>query len=159
MKKYLLMFMTAIIFLSALTAIKTAAQTLKVVRAEVPFDFRVGDQIYPAGTYILETISRQSDNLLRLRGFDRTKPRLLTTNSVFANRWQIPKLVFYRIGEEHHLANIFMEDATGDTRFVCRGKLKRRETGFDKDGRNSGEGLKGSRGEKEKMRLVFRCRS
>ncbi len=110
MKKYLLMFMTAIIFLSALTAQRVAAQTAKFVSAEVPFEFRIGDRIYPAGAYRLESVSETNKNLLQLRGADEKNRRLMITNEWTASRWQTPKLVFHRIGEAYYLKNIFMDE-------------------------------------------------
>jgi hypothetical protein len=110
MKKYLLIFMAAIIFVNVSTANNVSAQTLKIIKAEVPFDFQIGDKTYPAGAYRLESIAARSDNLFQLRSFDRKKQQMLVTRSLFANRWQTPKLVFYRIGEAYYLTNIFMED-------------------------------------------------
>ena len=118
MKKYLLMFMTGLIFLNAFTVHNVSAQTLKVISAEVPFDFHVGDKTYAAGTYRLESDSQSSGNVLRLRGTDEKNKRLLVTSSTFANRRQTPKLVFYRVGDEYYLSNIFMED--GNWGFALR---------------------------------------
>ena len=102
------MFIAGLIFLNAFASIEVSAQTLKAVRADVPFDFRVGDKIYPAGVYYLESISQLNDNLLQLRSFETKKQRLLATDDFYTGKQQSPKLVFYRIGEEYYLTNIFM---------------------------------------------------
>ena len=108
MKKYLFMFIAGIIFLNVLTANDVSAQVLKVIRAEVPFDFYVGDKIYPAGVYRLESISQSNENLFQLRGVNKKNQQLIVTDNLYADRRQSPKLVFYRIGEKNYLTNIFM---------------------------------------------------
>jgi len=102
------MFIAGLIFLNAFASTEVSAQTMKAIRADVPFDFRLGDQVYPAGVYYLESISQLSDNLLQLRSFETKKQRLLATDDFYTGKQQSPKLVFYRIGEEYYLTNIFM---------------------------------------------------
>jgi len=112
------MLITGLIFLNAFAANDVSAQTLKAVRAEIPFDFHVGDKIYPAGVYHLESISQLNENLLQLRSFETKRQQLLVTNNLSANRRQSPKLVFYRIGEDYYLTSIFM--AEGVSGFAIR---------------------------------------
>ena len=125
MKKYLLIFMTGIIFLNALAANDVSAQTLKAIRAEVPFDFQVGDKTYAAGTYRLETISQLNENVLQLQGADKKNQRLLVTDTLYANKRQSPKLVFYKLGDKYYLSNIFMaEGLAGFSIRMSRSKLE-----------------------------------
>ena len=88
MKKYLFMFIAGLIFLNAFGSIEVSAQTLKAVRADVPFDFRVDDNIYPAGVYYLESISQSNENLLQLRSLETKKQRLLATDDLYAGKKQ-----------------------------------------------------------------------
>jgi hypothetical protein len=118
MKKYLFMFIAGLIFLNALMSNEVSAQSLKAIRAEIPFDFRIGDKIYPAGVYRLESVSQTNENLLQLRGVGKKSQRLLVTDNLYADRWESPKLVFYRIGEEYYLTSIFM--AEGSSGFSIR---------------------------------------
>lgn len=110
MKKNLLILIAAIIFVNAFTANNVSAQTPKFISAEVPFEFRIGDKIYPAGAYRLESVGESSSNVFQLRGADEKDRRMLITGSLTVSRPQTPKLVFYRIGEEYYLKSIFMED-------------------------------------------------
>ena len=125
MKKYLLIFMTGIIFLNVFGANEVSAQTLKNIRAEVPFDFRVGERLYPAGVYYLESISQANGSLLQIRSFETKKQLLLQTNELYAAERQSPKLVFYQIGEKYYLTNIFMTE--GDAGFSIRTKHRQTE--------------------------------
>jgi hypothetical protein len=118
MKKYLFMFIAGLILLNALIPNEVSAQSLKAVRAEIPFDFRIGDKIHPAGVYRLESVSQTSENVLQLRGVGKKNRRLLVTGNLYADRWESPKLVFYRIGEEYYLMNIFI--AEGSSGFSIR---------------------------------------
>ena len=127
MKKILLMFMTGLIFLNVLTANNVSAQSIKAIRAEVPFDFHVGDKVFPAGDYRLESISRQNDNIFQLRSADRKSQRLLATTGILASGRETPKLIFYRIGDRYYLTNIFMED--GNRGFSLRLSRRLREGG------------------------------
>jgi hypothetical protein len=116
--------MTAIIFLNAFGAGDVSAQSTKNIRASVPFDFLVGERIFPAGVYYLESISRSNANLLQLRSFETKKRRLLATNELLAAAPQSPKLVFRQIGAKYYLTSIFMTE--GASGFTIR--EKRRQT-------------------------------
>jgi hypothetical protein len=64
MKRQFLLLFAIAVFTGALTT-KVSGQTSKTIRANVKFDFQIGDRIYPAGEYRIESIS-QSDNLMRI---------------------------------------------------------------------------------------------
>jgi hypothetical protein len=113
MKKYLFMFIAGIIFLNVWSVPEVSAQGAKSVRAEVAFDFYVGERVFPAGTYWLETISPASDGILLLRGVEKENRQLIFANSDQAGKKQTPKLIFRQIGGEYYLTNIFL---TGGTR-------------------------------------------
>jgi len=61
MKRQFLLLLAIAVFSTALTT-NASAQTAKTLRANVKFDFQIGDRIYPAGAYRIELIS--SDNIL-----------------------------------------------------------------------------------------------
>lgn len=122
MKKYLLIIMAGIIFLNGAAVNDVSAQTLKAIRVDVPFDFHVGDKDYPAGVYYLESISQLNSNLLQLRSHKSKRQQLLVTNDLYAGERQLPKLVFYQLGEEYYLTNIFM--AVGTSGFSIRSTRK-----------------------------------
>jgi hypothetical protein len=126
MKKYLFMFTAAIILLNVWGTIDVSAQVIKVIEAEVEFDFRVGDKIYPAGVYRLETANSTGDGFLRLRGDDKKSNRLISVDSDYAENNQTPKLVFTQIGAEYYLTNVVMTD--GGWGFAVRSSRRQKES-------------------------------
>lgn len=127
MKKYLLTFIAALIFLNVSGANDVSAQSLKHIKVEVEFDFRVGDKIYPAGVYRLESVSQSGDNVLRLSNVEKEGQQLIVANLSYADKEQSPKLVFRQIGEEYYLTNIFLTD--GNWGFSVRPSRRQRESG------------------------------
>jgi len=110
MKKYLFMCTIGIILLNGLVSGDVSAQSLKPIKVEVKFDFRVGDKVYPAGVYRLESVSPGSDNVLQLRGTEKENSQLIIANLSYAGKRQSPKLVFRQIGEEYYLTKVFLTD-------------------------------------------------
>ncbi len=80
------------------------------MRANVKFDFQIGDRIYPAGDYRIESISWQNDNLLQIRRLgDATKSQIFLANYSTAGKRQTPKLVFEKYGRSYFLTQIFLD--------------------------------------------------
>jgi len=110
MKKYLFMLIAGLIFLNVWSAKEVSAQGAKSVEAEIGFDFRVGERVFPAGVYRLETVGAASENILQLRGAGKKYQRLIAANALYVDQSQPPKLVFVRLGGEYYLSNIFLTD-------------------------------------------------
>jgi hypothetical protein len=112
MKKYLFIVIAAIIFLNVSSAREVSAQWAKAVRFEVEFDFRIGERLYPAGVYRLESGGAGGENILRLLdvGAKKKKGQLIGTNAAFAAERQVPRLVFRQVGREYYLTNVFLTD-------------------------------------------------
>jgi hypothetical protein len=64
MKRQFLILIAVAAFATGLTT-NAFGQAGKTVRANVKFDFQIGDRLYPAGEYRIESMSRESDNILR----------------------------------------------------------------------------------------------
>jgi hypothetical protein len=115
MKKGIVFFnvIIAFILVGIIAAIAASAQTVKSVKTQIAFDFRVGDKIFPAGEYLFESVSRTSDNLLRIKNVETGESQLLIAGLVNAGKHiPQPKLVFRRSDDddgEFHLAQIFLE--------------------------------------------------
>ena len=94
MKRHFLVFVAIAVFVTALTT-SSSGQTTKTVKATVKFDFHIGDRLYPAGEYRIESIGRQPDNILRIMSFrDVNKTQFIIANPLNAGEAQVPKLVF-----------------------------------------------------------------
>lgn len=88
----------------------TFGQSVKTVRANVKFDFQVGDRLYPAGEYRIESVSRQPDNILRIsRVGDVHKTQFIVAQHANAGKTQTPKLVFQKYGQSYFLTQIFLD--------------------------------------------------
>lgn len=109
MKRQFLLLCAIAVFATAL-ATNASGQTGKTLRAKVNFDFQIGDRIYPAGEYRIDSIGGQSDNLLLIRNVsDTSKSQIILANHSNAAKTQTPKLVFLRDGETYFLTQICLD--------------------------------------------------
>ena len=78
------------------------------VRADVPFDFIVGNKTYPAGSYAVEYTQPQGVFLIHI-GEDETRHIVLWSNTVPAQSIEdhSPKLIFNRYGDEYFLTQVW----------------------------------------------------
>ena len=108
MKRQFLILIAIAAFATALTT-NASGQTRKTTRTNVEFDFQIGDRIYPAGQYQIESISDQR-HLLRISNVSNAKKtQIILANLQLATRTQRPKLVFLKDGEGCFLTQIFLE--------------------------------------------------
>lgn len=109
MKKQFVILIAIAAFTTLLTT-NAFGQAGKTANANVKFDFQIGDRIYPAGQYRIESISRQSDNILRIRNLgDANKNQIIVANLSNAGKGQTPRLVFRKYGETYFLSEIFLD--------------------------------------------------
>ena len=109
MKRQFLILIAIAAFTTALTT-SAFGQRGKTVRANVKFDFQIGNRVYPAGDYRVESISWQNDNLLQIRSVgDATKHQFFLANYSKAGQRQTPKLVFEKYGQSYFLTEIFLD--------------------------------------------------
>ena len=77
------------------------------LRANVPFDFIIGDKTMAAGEYGVSQITQQADGIV-VRSALNGKGAIRLTNGVRANETPAQsKLVFHRYGEKFYLAQIW----------------------------------------------------
>jgi hypothetical protein len=101
----------AIMTLAMVSAVVSAnGQSLKA-KANVPFEFAVGDRNLPAGTYAVSTINSAGD-AVRINGVD-TKDSAVRLTSTADGRANHAKLVFHRYGERYFLAQIWTSPEDG----------------------------------------------
>ena len=108
MKRQFLILIAIAAFATALTT-NASGQTRKTTRTNVEFDFQIGERLYPAGQYQIESISDQG-HLLRISNVSNAKKtQIILANLQLATRTQRPKLVFLKDGERCFLTQIFLE--------------------------------------------------
>lgn len=85
-----------------------AQRTQPVIKVNIPFEFNVGDQTFPAGNY---SLVRLQPALLELRDAENRSLTTVVTNFVQALTPAVaPKLQFYTEGARHELAQVWQED-------------------------------------------------
>jgi hypothetical protein len=100
----------SIIALAFMTAVVSNAQSGSTqLRANVPFDFVVGDKTLAAGEYRIGQATSTANEAIAVRGADNHQNAIRLTNIVEANA---PKdrgmLVFHRYGDNYYLSEIWM---------------------------------------------------
>ena len=80
------------------------------VVATVPFDFRTGSEVMPAGKYDIRTLS---DHVLLLRGVTQNRSQILMAiGSTTMKPTDKGRLVFHRYGNKYFLHQIWSPSAT-----------------------------------------------
>ena len=111
MKNYFSFVLLAAALLFASTA---RAQALHV-KADIPFDFVVGNTVYSAGTYTIGTAT-QSSNALLLDGGD-TRAIVIPNQCSLTLPSETTKLVFERMGDAYFLRQVWVEGRTDGREF------------------------------------------
>lgn len=117
-KKQLVNVLTMIGFLSTivlLTAVTSAqAQSLAYgVRANIPFDFTIGDKKLPAGKYSIGRVSPNLDDMvLAITGLDVGAKTVSLAIPVESREERTDaRLVFHRYGDQYFLYQVWARDA------------------------------------------------
>ena len=107
-------------FLAGLLATGAFAQR-PVVKADIPFDFKIGTMTLPRGIY---TVQPNSDSgTLLVRRTDYTASAMVITNGLERRLTAKGKLVFNRYGTEYFLSQVWMPG--GQTRVIPPSKAER----------------------------------
>jgi hypothetical protein len=99
--------MTAIAFfaLATLVTAGSAVAQEQAVKANVPFDFAVGNTTVPAGTYTISVDAARDSHLILLRN-DTGKVTIMATAFADGRTSQTGKLVFDKRGDQYFLHEI-----------------------------------------------------
>ena len=109
MKRHFLLLIAIALYATAVAA-TASGQTVKTIRSNVKFDFHIGDLVFPAGEYQIESVSGQSDNILIIRSqSDAKKNQIVIANHSNAAKKQTPRLVFRKYGEDYFLTEIILD--------------------------------------------------
>ena len=103
-------------FTALLLATAAHAQSTNVT-ASVPFNFVVGDHAYPAGDYVVKSISDTGVPIL-IRNTDQSENGIVLTNSCSSSKPSpTTKLVFKRMGSQYFLYQVWREGSTEGREF------------------------------------------
>jgi hypothetical protein len=109
MKRHFLVLIAIAAFATALTT-NAFGQTGKAVRAKVAFDFQIGERIYPAGEYQIESIGYPSEYILQIRSLgDGNKNEFFFARHSVGAKGLTARLIFLKYGENYFLSKIFLD--------------------------------------------------
>jgi hypothetical protein len=108
MRKQLYFFAIAIaVYAGSVTSIN--AQATQQFTADIPFDFHVGGERFPAGEYTVRCVNPSSDvKVLQLRKTDGESSVMLHTNSVIGRMNRTSKLIFNRYGNQYYFSQAWL---------------------------------------------------
>ena len=117
MYKHAYRVLIALTFFAVLMVPATQAQS--IFKAEIPFDFAVGDKWLPAGEYQVKPVS---ERVTLIQSQDARSSALAMTMPVNAGKTSdVTKLVFNRYGDQYFLSKIWTRSSdTGRELTKCR---------------------------------------
>ena len=109
----------SVLFALTVLVMATAAQAQQTnLKADIPFDFVVGDRTYPAGEYALKSMT-MSDVVIRI---DNTKEDLIgniiSNQCTSAKPATDSKLIFHRMGDHYFLYQIWVAGNSSGRQFT-----------------------------------------
>jgi hypothetical protein len=107
-----------------LTCVSAYGRAPYQIQVNVPFDFIVGDQTFPAGDYIIENYGFYTQALVIRSQDNRTATTVLSMPVRVSSAQAATKLVFHRNGDRYFLTQVWR---AGDTegRELLKSKLYR----------------------------------
>jgi hypothetical protein len=109
MKKHIAWLLPILLAIFALTPVSTNAQSPNGVRADVPFDFIVGDKTFAAGRIIVNGQTGTATGPLSISNRDRNEHVLRMATPVMKNNTsEQAKLVFHKYGAQYFLAEVWI---------------------------------------------------
>jgi hypothetical protein len=108
---------TALLALTALLLATAAHAQQTNVKADVPFDFVVGDRAYPAGEYTVKSIS-ENGIAIRIDNTQEPERGLVLSNACHSLQPATgTKLLFQRMGDHYFLYQIWTEGNSSGREF------------------------------------------
>ena len=95
----------ALAIVSLLVLISPAFAQVRIIQADVPFDFIVGNRTMPAGEYSLALNGSGSLRVSKTSGNEITG---ITAVQVAGSVDATPRLLFHRYGDRHYLVEVWM---------------------------------------------------
>ena len=100
---------SAFLGLGLLLAVSAAQAQETRVKANIPFDFVVGNQILPAGEYLVASEGSTNQTIV-IRSDDSKTAILSLTNSCSSSKpSDMSKLVFHRLANRYFLSQVWVE--------------------------------------------------
>ncbi len=107
MKRIMSITSIALFALVSFVTVGSISAQERAVKANVPFDFTVGDKLLPAGTY---TISAENTNVIKIQNSAK-HVTLLSTATSDGKESKTGELVFNKYGDQYFLREILCSSA------------------------------------------------
>ncbi|MFL6337021.1 MAG: hypothetical protein ACJ754_27280 [Pyrinomonadaceae bacterium] len=114
MRKQMCVGALALSFLVSLATLPAAAKSVDGMRAQVPFDFHVGESLVKAGAYTVKSVT-SDEQLLRISGDNGMAATTTNYGTERGNGEGRARLVFHKYGDQYFLTAIWGADSTGRT--------------------------------------------
>jgi len=124
----------SILLVAAALLLGSAAQAQDLrVKASIPFDFVLGDKIYPAGVYMVQRAPIGDGSVVTLRDVESQKVRNAITNACTAPKTpEATTLVFDKLGEQYFLRQIWVAGNTSGREFPTSKSETRMAANYEK---------------------------
>ena len=108
MKRQALTVLAMASLFAMLAVVSVHADSDSEVRADIPFDFIVGNTAYPTGSYAVQYTNQQGVFVIHI-GEDESRRTLLWSNTAPAKSREdnSPKLIFSRYGDQYFLTQVW----------------------------------------------------
>ena len=104
----------ALSFLVTLAALPAAAKSVDGMRAQVPFDFHVGDKLVQSGDYTIRSMTAD-EQLIRISSGKGVASTTTNSGRERGNGEGRARLVFHKYGDQYFLTAVWGADSTGRT--------------------------------------------
>src|SRR5215469_13958893 len=103
----------SVVFALGLLLVVSAAHAQSgAVSANIPFDFIVGKQVYPAGNYLLRPWGTVHGDILIQNRDESRDSRVLTEDCTKLGEAEKTVLIFHRYGDQYFLEQVWIEGNT-----------------------------------------------
>jgi hypothetical protein len=134
MKRMKIGFLVAAVCMS-FWAVSALADSGTNVKADIPFAFYVGDQMFPAGNYVFSTDDPEGPNLLTIESQKGERHQFVLTKLSTEPKDQVidhTELVFNRYGSEHFLSEVQVQ-GDDEVRVLPQSNLERSQNQMDRE--------------------------
>lgn len=114
MRKSMCVGALALSFLVSLAPLPAAAKSVDGMRAQVPFDFHVGERLVGAGAYTVKSLTAD-EQVLRISGDKGSAATTTNSGTEKGNGEGRARLIFHKYGDQYFLAAVWGADSTGRT--------------------------------------------
>ncbi|MFL6256630.1 MAG: hypothetical protein ACJ74T_16615 [Pyrinomonadaceae bacterium] len=114
MRKNICLGALALSLMVSLATLPAAAKSVDNMRAQVPFDFHVGESLVPAGAYTIKSMTAD-EQMLRISGDKSSAATTTNSGKERGNGEGRARLVFHKYGDQYFLSAVWGSDSTGRT--------------------------------------------